>query len=140
VFDIAAEDDDGLVSDVQPPAKRRRRASSASSSVRTEQALTPLVVNLSHNVGLEKVSDLNREETLDDREWQAQCIIGERQTPSGLGYEVSVEKTLWLPRAPIHTKLVRRYRAEQRAATRIRIRWSSRLQRAGSSVTLQRQQ
>jgi hypothetical protein len=27
-------------------------------------------------------------------EWQAQCIIGERQTPSGLEYEVSLEKTL----------------------------------------------
>jgi hypothetical protein len=118
VFDVFAEDDDGLVNNVQPPAKRQRRASSASSSVRTEQAPTPLVVNLSNDVG--PSADLNREEekTLDGHEWQVQCIVGERQTPSGLEYKVSVAKTLWLPRATLDTKLVRRCRAEQRSATR----------------------
>jgi hypothetical protein len=65
-------------------------------------------------------------ETIEDHEWQAQRIVGERQTPSGLKYEVSLEKTLWLPKATLDTKLVRRYRAEQRAATRVRMRWSSR--------------
>jgi hypothetical protein len=110
VFDVFAEDENGLVNNSQPPAKRPRRVSSAS-SVRPE--------------------DLNRkEEMLDGHEWQAQRIIGERQTPSGLEYEVRVEKTVWLPRATLHTKLVRRYRAEQRAATRVRTRWSSRLQGA----------
>ena len=77
---------------------------------------------------------------MEGREWQAQRIVGERQTPSGLEYEVSLEKTLWLPKATLDTKLVRRYRAEQRAATRVRMRWSSRLQKvgeAGSSVRLQ---
>jgi hypothetical protein len=69
--------------------------------------------------------------------WQAQRIVGERQTPSGLEYEVSLEKTLWLPKATLDTKLVRRYRAEQRAVTRVRTRWSSRLQETGSSVRLQ---
>jgi hypothetical protein len=38
------------------------------------------------------------------------------------------------PKATLDTKLVRRYRAEQRAATRVRTRWSSRLQEAGSAV------
>jgi hypothetical protein len=71
-------------------------------------------------------------------EWQAQRIVGERQTPSGLEHEVSLEKTLWLPKATLDTKLVRRYRAGQRPATRVRTRWSSRLQEAGSSVRLQR--
>ena len=52
----------------------------------------------------------------DDHEWQAQHIVGERQTSSGLEHEVSVHKTLWLPRATLDTKLVRRYRAEHRAA------------------------
>jgi hypothetical protein len=33
VFDVFAEDDEGLVDDGQPPAKRWHRASSASSSV-----------------------------------------------------------------------------------------------------------
>jgi hypothetical protein len=114
VFNDFAEDDDGLISDVQPPANRRRRASSASSSVRTEQAPAPLVVYLSHDV--RACADLNREEekTLDGREWQAQRIVDERQTPSGLKYEVSVVKTLWLPRATLNTKLVWMYRAEQR--------------------------
>jgi hypothetical protein len=109
--DVFAEDENGLVNNGQPPAKRPRRASSASSSVRPE--------------------DPNRKEEMSgDHEWQAQRIVGERQTPSGLEYEARVEKTVWLPRAALHTKLVRRYRAEQRAATRVRTRWSSRLQSA----------
>ena len=99
----------------------------------TEQARTPPVVNLPHDVELH-AGFTRKEETMDGHEWQAQRIVGERQTPSGLEYEVSFEKTLWLPRATLDTKLVRRYRAEQRAATRVRTRWSSRLQKAGSSV------
>jgi hypothetical protein len=54
-------------------------------------------------------------ESQESHEWQAQRIIGERQTPPGLEYEVSLEKTLWLPKATLDTKLVRRYRTEQRA-------------------------
>jgi hypothetical protein len=138
VFDVFAEDNDELVNDGQPPAKRQRRASSASSSVRTEQARIPFVANLLHGVELH-VGFTRKEETMKGYEWQARRIIGERQTPSGLEYEVSLEKTLWLPKTTLDTKLVRRYRAEQRAATRVRTRWSSRLHRAGSSVRLQRQ-
>jgi hypothetical protein len=69
-------------------------------------------------------ADLNRKEEkmLDGHEWQAQCIVGERQTPPGLEYEVSVAKTLWLPMATLDTKSVRRYRAEPRSATRVRTR------------------
>jgi hypothetical protein len=48
---------------------------------------------------------------MEGHEWQAQCTVSERQTPSGLEYEVSLEKTLWLPKATLDTKLVRRYRA-----------------------------
>ena len=118
-------------------AKRRRRVSSASSSVHTEQARTPPVVNLPHDIKLH-TGFTRKEETMEGREWQAQRIIGERQTPSGLEYEVSLEKTLWLPKVTLDTKLVRRYRAEQRAATRVRTRWSSRLQEAGSSVRQRR--
>ena len=107
---VFAKDENGLVNNGQPPAKRPRRASSASSSARLED---------------------RKEEMLDSHEWQAQRIVGERQTPSGMEYEVRVEKTVWLPRATLHTKLVRRYRAEQRAATRVRTRWSSRLHERG---------
>jgi hypothetical protein len=75
---------------------------------------------------------------IDGAQRRTQRIVGERQTPSGLEYEVGLEKTLWLSKATLDTKLVRRYRAEQRAATRVRTRRSSRLQRAGSSVRQQR--
>jgi hypothetical protein len=105
VFDVFAEDDDGLVNDGQPPAKRRRRASSASSSVRIEQARTLPVVNLPHDVELH-TGFARKEETIDGHEWQARRIIGERQTSSGLEYEVSLEKTMWLPKATLDTKLV----------------------------------
>jgi hypothetical protein len=57
VFDVFAEDDDELVNNGQPPAKRQRRASS---SVRTEQARTPPVVNLPHDVELH--ADFTRKE------------------------------------------------------------------------------
>jgi hypothetical protein len=80
----------------------------------------------------------DEEETIEGHEWQAQRIIGERQTPSRLEYEVSLEKTLWLPKATLDTKLMRRYRAEQRPAARVRTRGLSRLQKAGSSVRQQR--
>jgi hypothetical protein len=133
MFDVFAEDD-GSVNDGQPLAKRRRWASSAAFLVCPGEAWIPPVVEPPHDIGL--YADLNREEgTLDDHQWQAQQIVGERQTPSGPEYEVSVQKTLWLPWAALDGKLVRRYRKEQRAATKVRTRWSSRLQTAGSSVS-----
>ncbi len=126
VFDVFAEDIDGLVSDSQPPVKQRRRASSASSSACPGEVRTPLGVELQHDVG--PCADSDQEEILDDHEWRTQVIIGERQTLSGPEYKVNVEKTLWLPRVKLDTKLVRRYRAEQQAVTRVSTRWSSRLQ------------
>jgi hypothetical protein len=88
---------------------------SVSSSIHSEEVRTPLVINSRHDVG--PYTDLKRGGMMsDDHEWQAQHIVGERQTPSGLEHEVSVQKTLWLPRATLDTKLVRRYRAEHRAA------------------------
>ena len=55
-------------------------------------------------------------------------LLASDRHPSGLEYKVSWEKTLWLLKTTMDTKLVRRYRAEQRAATRVRTRWSSRLE------------
>ena len=43
--------------------------------------------------------------TIDGREWQPQHIVGERQTPSGLEYEISVQYTLLLPRAAVNNKV-----------------------------------
>jgi hypothetical protein len=84
VFDVFTEDDDELVDDGQLPAKRRRRASSASSSVHAEQARTPPVVNLPHDIEVH-TGFTRKEETMEGHEWQAQRIVGERQTPSGAG-------------------------------------------------------
>jgi hypothetical protein len=52
VFDVFAEDDDGLINDGQPPAKRPYRASSATSSVRPREAWAPPVVESPHDIGL----------------------------------------------------------------------------------------
>jgi hypothetical protein len=126
-----------LINEGQPPAKQRRRAQSSSPSVRLGEAPTLFVVNSRHDVG--PYAGLKHDgATPDDHEWQVQRIVGERQTSSELEYEVSVQKTLWLPRAMLDIKLVRKYRAEHRAATRVRTRWSSRLQKAGSSVRQRR--
>lgn len=52
-------------------------------------------------------------------------VVGE----TGSEYEVTVLTKLWLPKASADPKLVRKYRAERRAATtKVRTRWSSRLQ------------
>ena len=126
-----------LVNGGQPPVKQRRRAQSTSSSVHPREVQTPLVVNLQYDV--RPYADLKHGGVIsNDHKWQAQRIISERQTPSGPEYEVGVQKTLWLPRATLDTKLVRKYGAEHRAATRVRTRWSSRLQKAGSSVRQRR--
>jgi len=137
VFHPLTNDDDVPVSKSQPPVKRRRRVQSASLSIRPGEVRTPLVINSRHDA--KPYADPKHDEAMsNDHEWQAQRIVGERQASSGLEYEVSVRKTLWLPRAMLDTKLVRKYRAERRAATRVRTRWSSRLQKVGSSVRQRR--
>jgi hypothetical protein len=59
-----------------------------------------------------------------DQGCKVQQIVGE----SGSEYEVTALTKLWLPKASVDAKLVRKYRAERRAVTRVRTRWSSRLQ------------
>ena len=94
------------------------------------------VAELEHDVRL--YADRNPEEILDGHKWQPQHIVDQQLTPSGLEYEVSVVKTLWLPRATLDTKLVRRYRAKQRAATKVRTRRSSWVQSANSYMVQSR--
>jgi hypothetical protein len=62
-----------------------------------------------------------------NQKYEVQQIVGE----SGLGYEVTAITKIWLPKASVGPKLLRKYRAEQRAVIRIRTRWSSRLQNRG---------
>jgi hypothetical protein len=62
-----------------------------------------------------------------DQEYEVQQIIGEL----GLEYQVTVVTKIWLPKVSVGPKLLRRYRADQRVATRVQTRQSSRLQNRG---------
>lgn len=59
-----------------------------------------------------------------DQEYPVHEVVGD----SGSDYKVTVLTKLWLLKASVDPKLIRKYRAEQRAATKVRTRWSSRLQ------------
>jgi hypothetical protein len=106
------------------------------SSVRTEQARIPPVVNLPHSTR----TSPGRKRLWRVTNGRLSVLSASDRHRRGLEYEVSLGKTRWLPKARLETKLVRRYRAEQRAATRVRTRWSSRLQEASSSETAARRQ
>jgi hypothetical protein len=68
-------------------------ATPASSLVHPGERQTPASSSCHMTWGF--FTNLNREEEmLDGHEWQAQHIVGERQTPSGLEYEARVEKTV----------------------------------------------
>lgn len=124
VFDVFAADDEdddgGLPSERQRPPKRFLRDSPSFTGIGEVQ--TPLVKSLQCVAGLH--TDANHEEDPSNghREWQAHQIVAERLTASGLEYEVSVQKTCWLPKAMPDIKLVKRYRLEQRIVTRVRTR------------------
>jgi hypothetical protein len=50
--------------------------------------------------------------SLGDQEYEVHQVVREW----GSGYEVTTLTKIWLPKASVHPKLVRKYRAEQRAA------------------------
>ena len=60
-------------------------------------------------------------------EWQPAQIVGERQTPAGVQYQVSGQGTVWIGKVCVARKLVRRYQAERRTQPKARTRCSSRL-------------
>jgi len=49
-----------------------------------------------------------------------QEVVGERQTPTGWECEAIVCRKMWLPKPAVDMKLVRRFRAKQRAAMKVR--------------------
>ncbi|KAF7510191.1 hypothetical protein GJ744_007090 [Endocarpon pusillum] len=68
-----------------------------------------------------------------DQEYSVHQVVGE----SGSEYEITALTKMWLPKVSVDPKLVRKYRAEQRAATtKVRTRWSpgckTRAERDGS--------
>jgi len=120
-----------LVNDGQPLAKRRHRASSTSSSVRPVEVRTPPVIELLRDVG--PCAGLNlEEEILDDHEWQAQCIIGSDKRRRDWNTKSALRRRCGCPVRRL-TQIARGV-AGRRAATRFRMRWLPRLQRASSPV------
>ena len=118
VFDVFVEDDSGGEGDDSPSSKRAR--SSPPPSEVTENQPRPAAAVKSVQMPGSAYDDRSPS---GDQEYEVHQVVGE----SGSGYEVTALTKIWLPKASVHPKLVRKYRAEQRAATRVRTRWSSRL-------------
>jgi hypothetical protein len=121
VFDVFAEDDGGTEGDGSPFSKRAR--SSPPPLKVAANRPSPAAAALVKGVEMPGSAHGDRLPR-GDQEYEVHQIVGE----SGLEYEVTAITKIWLPKASVDPKLVRKYRAEQRAATRIRTRWSSRLQ------------
>ena len=115
VFDVFADDDGS------PPSKRARSSppplKAAANRPSPAAAVTVEGVQMPGSAHVDQ-------SPRGDQEYEVHQIVGE----SGLEYEVTAFTRLWLPKTSVEPKLVRKYRAEQRAATRVRTRWSSRLQ------------
>ena len=120
VFDVFAEDDGRPEGDSWPPSKRARFSSRSSKAAENAPPLAVAVMDV------QIVGNACKDQTQrGGQEYKVHQIVGE----SGSEYEVTAFMNLWLPKVSVGPKLVRKYRAEQRAATRVRTRWSSRLQK-----------
>jgi hypothetical protein len=115
VFDVFAEDDGETAEDGSPVSKRAR---SSPRPLEATEARPPPAAAVAVK-GVQMPSSAHG-----DQEYKVHQIIGE----SGSGYEVTAFTKIWLPKASVDPKLAGKYWAEQRAATRVRTRWSSRLQ------------
>jgi hypothetical protein len=118
VFDVFAEDDSGTEGDGSPPSKRARSSSRPLEAAenRTSVAVAVKGAQVSgsaHGDGPPR----------GDQRSKVHQIVGESRSE----YEVTAFTKLWLPKTSVDPKLVRKYRAEHRVATRVRTRWSSRL-------------
>ena len=118
VFDVLAEDDGETKGDGSPSSKRARSSSCLSKSVQNQLAPATAV----KGVPIPDTAQANQS-LRGDQEYKVQQVVGE----SGSEYEVTALTKMWLPKASVDPRLVRKYRAEQRAATQVRTRWSSRL-------------
>jgi hypothetical protein len=121
VFNVFAEDDSGAEGDGLPPSKRVRRSLPPSKAANSKSS--PAAAVVVEGVQLPGSAHGDRPPR-DDQEYRVQQIIGE----SGLEYEVTAVTKIWLPKASVDPKLVRKFRAEQRTATRAQTRRSSRLE------------
>jgi hypothetical protein len=115
VFDVFAEDDGGTMEDGSQVSKRARSSPRPLEATKTRPPPAAAVAVK----GVQMSSSAHG-----DQEYEVHQIIGE----SGSEYEVTAFTKIWLPKASVDPKLAGKYRAEQRSATRVRTRWSSRLQ------------
>ncbi len=121
IFDIFAEDDGGAKVDGSPASKRARSSSRPLETV--ENGLSPTAAALTEEYVQVPGSAHDDRPPQGDQEYEVHRIVGE----SGSEYEVTALTKIRLPKASVDPKLVRKYRVEQRAATRIPTRRSSRL-------------
>jgi hypothetical protein len=124
VFDVFAEDDGGTEGDGSPASKRAR--SSPHPSEVTENKPSPAALVAGKDAQMPSSAHGDRSPR-DDQRYEVHQVVGE----SGSEYEVTVLTKMWLPKTSVGLKLVRKFRAEQRATTRGRTRRSSRLQNRG---------
>jgi hypothetical protein len=119
VFDVFAEDDGGTEGDGSSASKRAR--SSPRPSEFAENGPPPAAAVETVQIPGSAHGD---RPLRSNRQCEVHQIVGE----SRLEYQVTAFTRIWLPKALVDPKLVRKYRAEQRATIRVRTHWSSRLQ------------
>jgi hypothetical protein len=121
VFDVFTEDDSGTKGDGSPPLKRARSFPPPFKAAKNR----PLPAASVAVKGVQVPGSAHGDRPpRGDQEYEVHQIVSE----SGLEYEVTAVTKIWLPKALVGPKLVRKYQTEQSAATWIRTRWSSRLQ------------
>ena len=129
VFDIFAEDDGETEGDRSPPSKRARSSPPPLKAAENKALPAPAVTVKGVQVPGSAHGDRPPwgDQEYQIHQYQIHQIVGE----SGLEYEVTAVTKIWLPKTSVGPKLVRKYRAEQKAATRVQTRRSSRLQNRG---------
>jgi hypothetical protein len=118
VFDVFAEDDTGTDGDSSPSSKRVRSSSRPSEAAENRPPPAAAVKGIQM-----PGSTCDDQPPRGDQEYEVHQVVGE----PGSEYEVTALTKMWLPKASVDLKLVRKYRAEQRTATWVPTRWSSRL-------------
>jgi hypothetical protein len=120
VFDVFAEDDGGTEGNGSPASKRARTSCRLSEAAENRPPPAAAV----KGVQMSDTAHADRSPR-GDQEYEVHRVVGE----SGSEYEVTAFTKMWLPKASVDPKLVRKYRAEQRVASRVPTRRSSRLQK-----------
>jgi hypothetical protein len=120
VFNVYAEDDGGTKGNSSSASKRARTSSRPSEAAENRPPPTAVV----KGVQMPGTAHADRPPR-GDQEYEVHQVVGE----SGSEYEVTAFTKMWLPKASVDRKLVRKYQTEQRVASRVPTCRSSRLQK-----------